>query len=94
MRLFYCRYCRQMVPMFDEQEQAQLQKLYMDGLQAIQQYRQKHHLSLGETPIQELHQPFYALYQQLTGVACAFTIEEVIQRHMLARWVGSQTTAE
>lgn len=90
MRLFYCRYCRQTVPMFDEREQAQLQKLYLAGLQAIQQYRHQHQVSLAETPIQELHDPFYQLYQQLAGVTCAFTVEEVMRRHMLVRWVGSK----
>lgn len=87
MKQFYCRYCRQTVPMFDEQEQAQLQNVYGQGLKAIQQYRQKHQVSLADAPIQKLHQPFYELYQQLVGGECLFTVEEVMQRHMLIRWV-------
>ncbi|MCP4541970.1 MAG: hypothetical protein GY832_32985 [Chloroflexi bacterium] len=72
--------------MFNNKEHEQLSEIYSQCIQAIKEYRKAHGTSLAETPLDELHRPFFDLYEQIAGVKSEFDAFEVRRRHYLARW--------
>lgn len=86
MKVRYCRHCQKAVPMFDDREYELLSDVHRQCRRAIKDYRQTHGVSLEETPLSQLYQPFIDLYLQLAHTALVFEVDEVMRRHYLSRW--------
>lgn len=50
MKTRYCRYCRENVPMFDNQEKATLDEIYRDCVLNAKEYRQTQDIQLKKHP--------------------------------------------
>ncbi|WP_144395608.1 hypothetical protein [Pleionea sediminis] len=51
----------------DGVEYEEYANIHRECLSAIKEYREKHGVSLSETPLEELREPAYKKYEQLTG---------------------------
>lgn len=67
MKTVYCWKCKDFVPMPEEFEYARYRKVHKECLESIKRYREEHQVSLEETPLEELREPAYSLYEQITG---------------------------
>jgi hypothetical protein len=86
MKMRYCRYCKKVVPMLDDEERQQLHPVFIQCLESIKAYRSEHGVALSDTPLDKLYEPLFVLYKQLTGVEAEFSADEIIRRHYLSRW--------
>ena len=72
--------------MFDDAEYQGLKEVYMKCIEEIKEYRKTHNVSLSETPTNDLYQPFFKLYREISNMDAEFTVEEIVQRHYFSRW--------
>jgi hypothetical protein len=86
MKLKYCRHCKRNVPMFDDEEYERLLETYRLCIDKIKEYRRIHKVSFNEMPTNDLYQPFFKLYREISNMDAEFTVEEIVQRHYFSRW--------
>jgi hypothetical protein len=72
--------------MFDDAEYQRMKEVYMKCIEEIKEYRKTHRVSLSETPTNDLYQPLFVVYKEISGVEPDFDAEEIMQSHYLARW--------
>lgn len=82
----YCRYCKKDVPMFDDAEYKRLKEIYLQCIEELKEYHKTHDVPLFEGPRNDLYQPLFKAYKEITGVDSEFDPEEFMRRHYLARW--------
>jgi hypothetical protein len=94
MKMSYCRYCKKIVPMLNDEERQQLRPVFIQCLESIKAYRSEYGVSLSDTPTDELYEPLFALYKQITGVEAEFSAYEIMRRHYLSRWKAYRNEEE
>ena len=67
MKNIYCWKCKDFIPMLEQSELARYRKVHRQCIEAIKNYRCEHEVSLADTPRDELVNPAYVLYEELTG---------------------------
>jgi hypothetical protein len=56
------------MPMLDEEEYAEIARLYQEATSAVKEYRRAHETLLKDTPLHELYGPVCTQYERITGV--------------------------
>lgn len=80
--------------MFDNEEYKQLSEVHSKCIRAIKAHCKEFQVSLEETPLDLLYQPFANLYFQLAETELTFEVDEVARRHYLSRWNAYRYEAE
>ncbi len=68
MKQPWCWRCKSEVPMLDEDEYAEVARLYGDAIKGTKEFRQRWGVSLENASIQERFEPVRTLYERLTGM--------------------------
>jgi len=69
MKMMWCWRCKSEMPMLDEEEYVQIHKLYGKCMEASEEFRQEHRLSLEKTSMAERFTPVVKEYERMTGVS-------------------------
>jgi hypothetical protein len=67
MNEIYCWKCKAFVPMLDDTEFQEFERVYIACVEAVKLYRKKHGASLEECPMNDLYKPAIKKYEELTG---------------------------
>ena len=68
MKVMWCWRCKMDLPMLDEEEFAIVSNLYSQGMGATKEFREKHNIILGDSPIEDLFRPVRDAYRKMTGM--------------------------
>ena len=68
MQTMWCWRCKQEMPILDEDEYAEIARLYKESTLAVKEYRRRWDASLADTPLSELFAPVCAEFERITGV--------------------------
>jgi hypothetical protein len=72
--------------MFNHEEYERLSEVYRQCIASIKGYRRTRRTTLAETPLDDLYEPFFVIYKELTGIEPEFDVNEIMRRHYLSRW--------
>lgn len=82
MQWLWCWRCKADMPMLEEDEYAEIRRVYGDCTKATKEFRQRWNVSLKDTPLSDLYRPVRAKYSELT---CLGELNEsVIMHHRLS----------
>jgi hypothetical protein len=56
------------MPMLDEEEFAEISRLYSDAVRRTKEYRERYEVSLKDVPTEKYHRPMLDCYELLTGM--------------------------
>jgi hypothetical protein len=68
MKTLWCWRCKTEMPMLDEDEFAEMWRLYGEGMSATKEFRQKWGIPLEGIHKEERFRPLLARYEELTGM--------------------------
>ena len=68
MKRMWCWRCKQEMPMLDEDEYAEIARLYSEATLAVKEYRRTWGIPLENASIHERFEPVRARYESITGM--------------------------
>lgn len=81
MQRMWCWRCKQEVPMLDEEEYAEIFRLYSAATLDVKNFRRTHETSLENTPLHELYKPVCTEYERITGM-CESDYDEIMMHRI------------
>ena len=83
MELLWCWRCKCEMPMLDEDEYAEVAKLYSEGIRATKEFRERWGVPLKEASIADRLRPVRDAYERITGMKNLH--ENVIMHHRISK---------
>ena len=82
MQILWCWRCKCEMPMLDDEEYAQISRLYTESMKATKEFRERWNIPLEGISIEERFRPVRVEYERLTGMKDVH--ENAIMHHRLS----------